>query len=243
VNLSAVAGDASQSDALLSVHDGWVFWRNPQSVNLFNLATQKATTIVPPQGESFAGASGNFFLAYNQLQLYIAGAVGNSYEAFQWQQATNAVTTVPGSAGAQFLQTDGTVVVWYSEGNIVVYSIASSTTTVLTNNAAPDSFFLGGGILAWVEGSPFQVKAWSEATGKTTVVSSTNSLVGAGGGYVILGSNPGIEAWNSSTGTTTVIVQSAADVFISGKTIYFAPIDVAPLSPVGSGYWYREVLP
>jgi hypothetical protein len=243
-DLCFLASDSDPVHQLISVHDGWAYWSSGSfpnfSLKLFNLSSNQLTAVGSPAG-SLIYPAGDFYVAAGQPQLdfTVAPSVNGNLQIVQWDQVTATAMQLTSGSGGGVPKTDRTSwVAWLATG-INAYDIATASTTLVPANVNAGSYYLDNGIFAWLDGpdGSTQIKVWNAATNVTSTVSSDSSArpIDVGDGYVIFRDTLGLHAWSPTSGDT-LLIEVPALAFISGKVVYFSPVDV-------DGYWYREVLP
>jgi len=254
-NLSNASPNKASYDQYPRAHGGyviWINWNGPKSgtYTMYNVATGVFTTINQPSGANYMGNTGYDFEVVNGVvNLFYWAQTGGSgtssnFDVYQWSSNTNTSTLVSNNGFRSiYPQTDGIRAAW-SQGltstsngglaSLISRSVADGINSTLSTGMS--SFKVGGGQVAWVEGSGntnaqgIQTTTITglkvlNANGTTTTVSTapTSVLYGAGNGVVVYGVQNKTYTWFGTNGQVAnlLIDTTPSQVLISGSVMYF----------------------
>jgi hypothetical protein len=254
-NLSNASPNKASYDQFPRAHKGyvvWINWNGPNSgtYTLYNIATGAFSTIKQPSGANYMGNTSYDIAVVNGVVNFFywaqTGGSGTSsnFDVYQWSSNTNSSTLLSNSGFRSiYPQTDGIRAAW-SQGltstpngglaSLISRSITGGVNTTLSTNMS--SFKVGGGLVAWVEGSSSSNAQGIQTTtitglkvlntnGTTSTISTspTSVLYGAGNGVVVYGVQNKTYMWSASTGQVAnpLIDTTPGQVLISGSTMYF----------------------
>ncbi len=237
------------------VHDGYAIWidyegANPGTYTLYNLATGAYTKINQPSGANYLGNTSYDFAVVNGVVNFFywaqTGGSGTSsnFDVYQWSSSTNTSTLVSNTGFRSiYPQTDGIRAAWSQAptstanvglASLIARSVAGGANTTLSTGMS--NFKVGGGMVAWVEGTTSTnsqgiqtttitgLKALSPIGMTSTVTSSpTAVLYGIGNGLVVYSAQNKTYAWSASTAQSAnlLIDTTPGQTLISGSTLYF----------------------
>ena len=219
---------------------------------MYNIATGAFTTINQPSGANYLGNTDYDFAVVNGVVNFFywaqTGGSGTSsnFDVYQWSSSTNTSTLVSNSGlRSTYPQTDGVRAAW-SQGptstavgglsSLISRSVSGGVNTTLSTGMT--NFKVGGGVVAWVEGTTstslgFQtttttgLKALSPSGTTSTVTSApTAVLYGAANGMVVYGAQNKTYLWSASNpqNTSLLIDTTPGQTLISGSTLYFTQV-------------------
>jgi hypothetical protein len=237
------------------VHDGYVIWidyagANPGTYTLYNIATGVYTKINQPNGANYLGNTSYDFAVTNGVVNFFywaqtgSGGTTSNFDVYQWSSSTNTSTLVSNSGFRSiYTQTDGIRAAWSQAptltvngglSSLITRSVSGGVNTTLSNNMS--YFKVGGGLIAWVEGTKntnaqgIQTTTItglkvlnSNATTSNVSTSPTSVLYGAGNGVLVYGVQNKTYAWSATSGQVAnqLIDTTPSQVLISGSTMYF----------------------
>ena len=238
-------------------HNGYVLWidwigASSGTYTMYNIATGAFTTINQPSGANYLGNTDYDFAVVNGVVNFFywaqTGGSGTSsnFDVYQWSSSTNTSTLVSNSGfKSTYPQTDGVRAAW-SQGptstavgglsSLISRSVSGGVNTTLSTGMT--NFKVGGGVVAWVEGTTstslgFQtttttgLKALSPSGTTSTVTSApTAVLYGAANGMVVYGAQNKTYLWSASNpqNTSLLIDTTPGQTLISGSTLYFTQV-------------------
>ena len=240
------------------VHNGYVLWINSVGASsgtftMYNIATGAFTTINQPSDANYLGNTDYDFAVVNGVVNFFywaqTGGSGTSsnFDVYQWSSSTNTSTLVSNSGfRSVYPQTDGVRAAWLQGptstafgglSSLISSSVSGGVNTTLSTSMT--NFKVGGGVVAWVEGTTsirlgFQtttitgLKALSPSGTTSTVTSDpTAMLYGAANGMVVYGAQNKTYLWSASNpqNTSLLIDTSPGKTLISGSTLYFTQED------------------
>ena len=236
-------------------HNGYVIWidwvgPNPGTYTMYHVATGTFTTISQPSGANYMGNTSYDFAVVNGVVNFFywaqTGGSGTSsnFDVYQWSSRTNTSTLISNTGFRSiYPQTDGIRAAW-SQGltsttngslaSLIIRPVAGGANTTLST--AMSNFKVGGGLVAWVEGTSstnaqgIQTTTISglkvlNANGITSTIttSPTAVLYGAINGVVVYGVQNKTYTWSANTGQVAnpLIDTAPGQVVMSGSTLYF----------------------
>lgn len=248
-------GGGSAYEQYPRAHNGYVIWidwigPNPGTYTMYNVATGTFTTISQPTGANYMGnTSYDFSVVNGVVQFFYWAQTGGSgtssnFDVYQWSSNTNTSRLVSNTGFRSiYPQTDGIRAAW-SQGltstangslaSLIARPVAGGVNTTLSTSMS--NYKVGGGLVAWVEGTSstnaqgIQTTSItglkvSNANGVTSAIttSPTAVLYGAGNGVVVYGVQSKTYTWSANTGIVAnqLIDTTAGQVLISGSTMYF----------------------
>ena len=254
-NLSNASPNKASYDQYPRAHGGYVIWINWNGPNtgtytMYNVATGAFTTINQPSGANYMGNTSYDFAVVNGVVNFFfwaqTGGSGTSsnFDVYQWSSNTNTSTLLSNTGFRSiYPQTDGIRAVW-SQGvtstpngglaNLISRSVTGGVNSTLSTSMS--TYKVGGGLVAWVEGTSntntqgIQTTTITglkvlNANGNTSTISSspTAVLYGAANGVVVYGMQNKTYTWSATTGQVAnqLIDTTPGQVLISGSTMYF----------------------
>jgi hypothetical protein len=248
-------GGGSAYEQYPRAHSGYVLWidwigPNPGTYTLYNVATGAFTTIKQPAGANYMGnTSYDFAVVNGVVQFFYWAQTGGSgtssnFDVYQWSSNTNTSTLVSNTGFRSiYPQTDGVRAAW-SQGltstangslaSLISRPVAGGLNTTLSTSMS--NYKVGGGLVAWVEGTSNTNAQGIQTTSITGLkVSNTNGvtstitnsptsvLYGAGNGVVVYGVQNKTYTWSANTGQVAnqLIDTTPGQVLILGSTMYF----------------------
>jgi hypothetical protein len=237
--------NASQTEKLVGVHDGWALFAVQTSASggqaqittyqFYNLTSGQVLQIPVPAGATSVDGDGSFDLARGQLVLYFSARTSTtSTDIYSWSQATGVSTRITSGGSAQSApQTDGVRVAWQNtsaspscinQGGCTLSVLTIASGTIQTASTTLSSFALNDGLLAWTEKSTAGggLKVSDGTTTTALSAQTTAQLFGIGTGYVLFENDGFMYDWSSAAGAQVLfnaVPQQPA--MISGKTVYF----------------------
>jgi hypothetical protein len=254
-NLSNASPNKASYDQYPRAHGGYVIWINWNGPNtgtytMYNVATGAFTTINQPSGANYMGNTSYDFAVVNGVVNFFfwaqTGGSGTSsnFDVYQWSSNTNTSTLLSNTGFRSiYPQTDGIRAVW-SQGvtstpngglaNLISRSVTGGVNSTLSTSMS--TYKVGGGLVAWVEGTSntntqgIQTTTITglkvlNANGNTSTISSspTAVLYGAANGVVVYGMQNKTYTWSATTGqvASQLIDTTPGQVLFSGSTMYF----------------------
>ena len=217
---------------------------------MYNIASGAYTTINQPSGANYMGNTSYDFAVVNGVVNFFywaqTGGSGTSsnFDVYQWSSSTNTSTLVSNTGFRSiYPQTDGIRAAW-SQGptntangglaTLISRTVSGGVNTTLSTGMS--NFKVGGGVVAWVEGTTSTnsqniqttsitgLKALSPGGITSTVTSApTAVLYGAGNGMVIYGAQNKTYTWSATNAQSSnlLIDTTPGQTLISGSTLYF----------------------
>ena len=248
-------GGGSAYEQYPRAHNGYVIWidwigPNPGTYTLYNVATGTYSTIKQPAGANYMGNTSYDFAVINGVVQFFywaqTGGSGTSsnFDVYQWSSNTNTSTLVSNTGFRSiYPQTDGIRAAW-SQGltstangslaSLVSRPVVGGVNTTLSTSMS--NYKVGGGLVAWVEGTSSTNAQGIQTTnitglkvlnanGVTSTItnSPTAVLYGASNGVVVYGVQNKTYTWSANTGLVAnqFIDTTPGQVLISGSTMYF----------------------
>ena len=254
-NLSNASPNRGSYEQYPRAHGGyviWIDWNGPNSgtYTMYNVATGTYSTINQPSGANYMGNTSYDFAVVNGVVNFFywaqTGGSGttSTFDVYQWSSSTNS-STLLSSSGTRSIypQTDGIWAAWSQAptsstngglASLVSKPVSGGANTTLSTGMS--NFKVGGGLVAWVEGTSSTnsqgiqtttitgLKALN-ASGTTSTITSapTAVLYGAGNGVVVYGALNKTYTWSAANGPSSnlLIDTTPGQVLISGSTMYF----------------------
>ena len=254
-NLSNASPNKASYDQYPRAHGGyviWINWNGPNSgtYTMYNVATSLFTTINQPSGANYLGnTSYDFEVVNGAVNFFYWAQTGGSgtssnFDVYKWSSSTNTSTLVSNTGYRSiYPQTDDIRVAW-SQGltstpngglaSLISRPVAGGINTTLSTGMS--NFKVGGGLVAWVEGTSntnAQGIQTTTITGlkvlntngtiSTLSTAPTSVLYGAANGVVVYGVQNKTYTWSATTGKVAnqLIDTTPGQVLISGSTMYF----------------------
>ena len=254
-NISNAGPNKASYDQYPKAHGGyviWINWNGPNSgtYTMYNIASGAYTTINQPSGANYMGNTSYDFAVVNGVVNFFywaqTGGSGTSsnFDVYQWSSSTNTSTLVSNTGFRSiYPQTDGIRAAW-SQGptntangglaTLISRTVSGGVNTTLSTGMS--NFKVGGGVVAWVEGTTSTnsqniqttsitgLKALSPGGITSTVTSApTAVLYGAGNGMVIYGAQNKTYTWSATNAQSSnlLIDTTPGQTLISGSTLYF----------------------
>lgn len=254
-NISNVSPNRGTYEQYPRAHGGyviWIDWNGPNSgtYTMYNVATGTYSTINQPSGANYMGNNSYDFAVVNGVvNFYYYAQTGGSgttstFDVYQWSSSTNLSTLLTtGGTRSIYPQTDGILAAWSQApttstigglANLVSRPVSGGANTTLSTGMS--NFKVGGGLVAWVEGTSSTnaqgiqtttitaLKALN-ASGTTSTITNapTAVLYGAGNGAVVYGALNKTYTWSATNGPSynLLIDTTPGQVLISGSTMYF----------------------
>jgi hypothetical protein len=254
-NISNASPNKASYDQYPRAHGGYVIWINWNGPNtgtytMYNVATGTFTTINQPSGANYMGNTSYDFAVVNGVVNFFfwaqTGGSGTSsnFDVYQWSSNTNTSTLLSNTGFRSiYPQTDGIRAVWSQDvtstpngglANLISRSVTGGVNSTLSTSMS--TYKVGGGLVAWVEGTSntnaqgIQTTTITglkvlNANGNTSTISSspTAVLYGAANGVVVYGMQNKTYTWSATTGQVAnqLIDTTPGQVLISGSTMYF----------------------
>jgi hypothetical protein len=236
-------------------HNGYVIWidyagANAGTYTMYNVATRVFTTINQPSGANYMGNTSYDFAVVNGVVNFFywaqTGGSGTSsnFDVYQWSSSTNTSTLVSNTGFRSiYPQTDGIRAAWSQAptsttngglASLISRSVSGGVNTTLSTGMS--NFKVGGGVVAWVEGTASTnsqniqtttitgLKALSLSGTTTTVTTApTAVLYGTGNNTVVYGVQNKTYTWSGSNpqSSSLLIDTTPGQTLISGSTLYF----------------------
>ena len=254
-NISNASPNRGSYEQYPRAHGGyviWIDWNGPNSgtYTMYNVATGTYSTINQPSGANYMGNTSYDFAVVNGVVNFFywaqTGGSGttSTFDVYQWSSSTNS-STLLSSSGTRSIypQTDGIRAAWSQAptsstngglASLVSKPVSGGANTTLSTGMS--NFKVGGGLIAWVEGTSSTnaqgiqtttitgLKALN-ASGTTSTITSapTAVLYGAGNGVVVYGALNKTYTWSAANGPSSslLIDTTPGQVLISGSTMYF----------------------
>ena len=254
-NISNASPNRGSYEQYPRAHGGyviWIDWNGPNSgtYTMYNVATGAYSTINQPSGANYMGNTSYDFAVVNGVVNFFywaqTGGSGttSTFDVYQWSSSTNS-STLLSSSGTRSIypQTDGIRAAWSQAptsstngglASLVSKPVSGGANTTLSTGMS--NFKVGGGLVAWVEGTSSTnsqgiqtttitgLKALN-ASGTTSTITSapTAVLYGAGNGVVVYGALNKTYTWSAANGPSSnlLIDTTPGQVLISGSTMYF----------------------
>jgi hypothetical protein len=246
-DLSVLLGAAGSNGGanLLALHWPWVMWANGTNSScaagnyyLYPVAGTSLVAYNAISGEIDTVPGGG---AVSAIDFYLSNAGtpllyfervdcnGGSSNVFLWNQATQQVTQVTTNNISYDPASDGTFLAWREQSTgsapypLLVTNLSNNTTQTLTTNV--QSYYVGGGIVAWTEPSTVGTDLIAyDGTGNTVVSSQPGNGIPnviVSGGFVVFEENSALYAWSPSGGRKLIFQGLPVKEFMHGSTLYF----------------------
>ncbi len=254
-NLSNASPNKASYDQYPRAHGGyvaWINWNGPNSgtYTIYNVATGAFSTITQPNGANYMGNTSYDFAVVNGVVNFFywaqTGGSGTSsnFDVYQWSSSTNTSNLVSNTGFRSiYPQTDGIRAAW-SQGqtytaigglaSLISRSVSGGVNTTLSTGMS--NFKVGGGVVAWVEGTTSTnsqniqittitgMKALRPSGATSTITTSpTAVLYGVDNGLVVYGAQNKTYIWSAaSPQISSLLIDTApGQTLISGSTLYF----------------------
>ena len=254
-NLSNASPNNKLYEQFPRAHGGYVIWIDAAGANagtytMYNVATGVFTTINQPSGANYLGNTSYDFAVVNGVVNFFywaqTGGSGTSsnFDVYQWKSSTNASTLLSNSGFRSiYPQTDGLWAAW-SQGatstangglaSLIARPVSGGANTTLSTGMS--NYKVGGGVVAWVEGTTSTnsqniqtttitgLKALSPSGATSTVTTApTAVLYGAGNGSVVYGAQNKTYTWSAANAQSSslLIDTTPGQTLVSGSVMYF----------------------
>jgi hypothetical protein len=236
-------------------HNGYVIWidysgANPGSYTMYNVATGVYTKINQPSGANYMGNTSYDFAVVNGVVNFFywaqTGGSGTSsnFDVYQWTSSSNTSSLVSNTGFRSiYPQTDGIRAAWSQAptttangglASLIARSVSGGANTTLSSGMS--TYKVGGGVVAWVEGTASTnsqgiqtttitgLKALGPSGNTSTITAApTAVLYGAGNGLVVYGAQNKTYTWSAANpqSSSLLIDTAPGQTLISGATLYF----------------------